>query len=100
MNENRWPRDPAEAWLRYEPSPQDSWDLAKVLRMHRRAGFGATWREAQRDVADGYDASVRRMLEGAGEGPNGRPAAAIETFASAMFASYRTQSSLDAVRGA
>ncbi len=74
MANDRWPRDPAEAWLAYEPSEQDPWDLTKVLRMHRRAGFGATWAQAQRDLTDGYEAAVARMLAGAPSGPTDAPA--------------------------
>ncbi|MEX2111620.1 MAG: DUF1800 family protein [Pirellulales bacterium] len=99
MQENRWPHDPAAAWLAYEPNPQDPWDLAKVLRLHRRAGFGATWAEAQRDLADGHQAAIARMLDGAPLGPDGRPAAAIDAFTGAMFESYRTSpSALDPIR--
>ena len=94
-----WQRDPAEAWLAYEPSPADPWDLAKVLRLHRRAGFGATWAEAQRDLADGYQASIARVSNGAPNGPDGRPAAAIDAFTEAMYESYRsTSNGLEAAR--
>ncbi len=92
MNEsttNRLPHEPGEAWLPYEPGARDPWDLARVLRMHRRAGFGATWAEAQRDLADGYEPAITRLLEGAPTGANGRPAAAIETFCDAMFETFR-----------
>ena len=49
-------------WARYEPTPEDPWDLRKVAHLHRRAGFGATWAELLRDRADGPDASVDRLL--------------------------------------
>ena len=49
---NRWQHDPAEAWLAWQPTADDPWDLAKVLSLHRRAGFGATWAVAQRDLRD------------------------------------------------
>jgi len=99
MQETLWPHDPATAWLAYEPSAQDPWDLAKVLRMHRRVGFGATWAEAQRDLADGYETAVTRMLGGAPVGPDGRPAAASDAFSDAMFESYRSSNTgLDPIR--
>jgi hypothetical protein len=99
MQEILWPHDPAIAWLPYEPTAQDPWDLAKVLRMHRRAGFGATWAEAQRDLADGGEAAVARMLGGSPTGPDGRPATAIDTFSDAMLESYRTShAGLDPIR--
>jgi uncharacterized protein (DUF1800 family) len=50
-------------WVPFEPTPQDPWDLRKVAHLHRRAGFGATWAELQRDLKDGPDASVKRWLE-------------------------------------
>jgi uncharacterized protein (DUF1800 family) len=101
MQEIHWPHDPAEAWLPYQPSTQDPWDLTKVLRMHRRAGFGATWAEAQRDLSDGYEAAVARVLGGAPLAPDGRLAATIDAFSDAMFESYRTsQTGLDPIRSA
>jgi uncharacterized protein (DUF1800 family) len=49
-------------WAPYEPSAADPWDLGKVAHLHRRAGFGATWAELQRDLKDGPAASVERLL--------------------------------------
>jgi hypothetical protein len=90
--QSRWPHDPAEAWRPYEPSPADPWDLTKVLRMHRRAGFGATWAEAQRDLAAGHETAIGHLLNGAPQGPDGRPGATIDAFADAMSESYRSGS--------
>ena len=42
--------------------PDDPWDLAKVAHLHRRAGFGATWAELQRDLKTGPAASMDRLL--------------------------------------
>jgi uncharacterized protein (DUF1800 family) len=54
----------AEAlWAPYEPTTDDPWDLRKVGHLHRRAGFGATWAEFQRDLKDGPAASVERFLK-------------------------------------
>src|SRR5262245_16815071 len=50
-------------WAPYEPSAKDPWDLAKVAHLHRRAGFGAPWKELQRDLKDGPKASVDRFLK-------------------------------------
>src|SRR5438552_10500248 len=50
-------------WAPLAPSAADPWDLRKVTHLHRRAGFGATWSELQRDLRDGPDACVRRLLE-------------------------------------
>jgi uncharacterized protein (DUF1800 family) len=49
-------------WARYEPTPDEPWDLRKVAHLHRRAGFGATRAELLRDLADGPEASVSRLL--------------------------------------
>jgi uncharacterized protein (DUF1800 family) len=50
------------AWAPYRPTAADPWDLRKVAHLHRRAGFGATWAELQRDLKDGPEASVDRLL--------------------------------------
>lgn len=52
-----------EAWAPYVPSADDPWDARKVARLHRAAGFGATWAELHRDVAAGPAASVARFLD-------------------------------------
>jgi hypothetical protein len=49
-------------WTPFRPTEQDPWDVRKVAHLHRRAGFGATWRELQRDLREGPDASVVRFL--------------------------------------
>jgi uncharacterized protein (DUF1800 family) len=49
-------------WAPYRPTPQDPWDLGKVAHLHRRAGFGATRAELQRDRSAGPAASVERLV--------------------------------------
>jgi hypothetical protein len=49
-------------WARYEPTANDLWDPRRVAHLHRRAGFGATWAELQRDLQAGPVASVDRLL--------------------------------------
>ncbi len=61
---------PSSPWSRYEPTPDDSWDLRKVAHLHRRAGFGATREELLRDLAAGPDASVDRLLHPAPLAPD------------------------------
>src|SRR5437667_3530067 len=51
------------SWARYQPSTKEPWDLRKVAHLHRRAGFGATWAELQRDLKAGPAASVERLLQ-------------------------------------
>src|SRR5438132_2224859 len=51
-----------EPWVPYEPTADDPWDLRKFAHLHRRAGFGATWAELQRDLKAGPAESVDRLL--------------------------------------
>jgi uncharacterized protein (DUF1800 family) len=50
-------------WATYEPTRDDPWDLGKVAHLHRRAGFGASWPELERDLKAGPAASVERLLD-------------------------------------
>ncbi len=56
-------------WRRYSPSNVHPWNLRRAHHLHRRAGFGATWNELQRDLASGFEAAVDRLLHG-GENAN------------------------------
>ena len=47
-----------DSWAAYSPDAQAPWDLRRVVHLHRRAGFGATWDELRRDLNDGPEASV------------------------------------------
>jgi uncharacterized protein (DUF1800 family) len=40
------------------------WNLRRVVHLHRRAGFAATWQELQRDLAAGPGPSIDRLLKG------------------------------------
>ncbi len=51
-------------WAPYVPGPADPWDVRRVVHLHRRAGFGATWAEVVRDLGDGPEISVGRLLAG------------------------------------
>jgi uncharacterized protein (DUF1800 family) len=51
-------------WGRYRPSPDAPWNLRRVVHLHRRAGFAASWDELQGDLADGPEASITRLLAG------------------------------------
>jgi uncharacterized protein (DUF1800 family) len=53
-----------QAWSVYEPSRDAPWNLRRVVHLHRRAGFAATWGEVQRDLNDGPKASIDRVLSG------------------------------------
>src|SRR5260370_21503979 len=52
------------AWSPYRPSSAQPWNLRRVVHLHRRAGFAATWNELQRDLAQGPKASIDRLLSG------------------------------------
>jgi uncharacterized protein (DUF1800 family) len=54
----------ADPWAPYSPSKEVPWDLRRVVHLHRRAGFAATWGEIQRDLADGPRVSIDRLLAG------------------------------------
>src|SRR5260370_37203055 len=51
-------------WAHYVPSEKAPWNLRRVVHLHRRAGFAATWSEIQRDLKDGPQASIDRVLAG------------------------------------
>src|SRR5947209_4155444 len=56
--------DPERAWATFRPDRSRPWDLEAVSHLHRRAGFAAPWSVLQRDLKDGLDPSVERLLEG------------------------------------
>jgi uncharacterized protein (DUF1800 family) len=51
-------------WQPYKSSEQSPWNLPRVWMLHRRAGFGANWGQLQRDLKDGHQKSVARILAG------------------------------------
>jgi hypothetical protein len=51
-------------WKRYTTSPALPWNLDRAKHLHHRASFGATWSELQRDVSDGPETSINRLLDG------------------------------------
>ena len=52
----------ADAWAPYEPGEGAPWDLRRVVHLHRRAGFAAPWEILERDLKDGPEASLARVL--------------------------------------
>jgi uncharacterized protein (DUF1800 family) len=54
----------ATTWAPYAPSREAPWNVRRVVHLHRRAGFAATWSEIQRDLKDGPKASIDRLLAG------------------------------------
>jgi uncharacterized protein (DUF1800 family) len=51
-------------WSPYRPSPSAPWDLSRAWTLRRRAGFAATWNELRRDLDDGPEAALDRVLAG------------------------------------
>jgi uncharacterized protein (DUF1800 family) len=64
MNPLTHAQPPTRAWAPYIPDENAPWNLRRVVHLHRRAGFAATWSEIQRDLADGPKASIDRLLTG------------------------------------
>jgi uncharacterized protein (DUF1800 family) len=64
MHRNDQPPAPPTGgpWAPYAPDTQAPWDLRRVVHLHRRAGFAATWTEIQRDLKDGPARSIDRLL--------------------------------------
>jgi uncharacterized protein (DUF1800 family) len=56
--------DPRGLWAPYAPGKEAPWDLCRVVHLHRRASFAATWKEIQRDLKDGPQKSIDRLLKG------------------------------------
>ncbi|WP_010587713.1 DUF1800 domain-containing protein [Schlesneria paludicola] len=44
------------------PSPELPWNLERVVHLHRRTGFSASWPELQRDLQAGPKAAIDRIL--------------------------------------
>jgi uncharacterized protein (DUF1800 family) len=55
----------ASPWSAYRPTRECPWNLDRAWTLRRRAGFAATWAELQRDLADGPEHAVERVLAGA-----------------------------------
>ena len=62
-------------WTPYRPNAKTPWNLERVVHLHRRAALAATWEELQRDLADGCEASIDRLLQGSARGAPTRPRA-------------------------
>jgi uncharacterized protein (DUF1800 family) len=78
--------DPERAWAAFQPDRSRPWDLEAVSHLHRRAAFAAPWSVLERDLKDGPDASIKRLLDGESTAGDGTPAAEFATFLGAMAA--------------
>jgi uncharacterized protein (DUF1800 family) len=90
--------DPRRAWEPFTPSAEEPWDEARVAHLHRRAGFGAHWCQVVRDTAEGFEASLARVLEGETHGPDGRAASAFDEIVEAMVDSARRRPAIQRVQ--
>jgi uncharacterized protein (DUF1800 family) len=54
----------ADPWAPYHPSAEAPWNVRRVAHLHHRAGFAPLPEEMQRDLADGPQASIDRLLAG------------------------------------
>ncbi len=52
------------AWSPFVPTHDAPWNWQRVVHLHRRAGFGATWSKIQRDVESGPKRAIDRVLAG------------------------------------
>jgi uncharacterized protein (DUF1800 family) len=74
-------------WTPYAPDDRAPWTLQRVVHLHRRAAFAATWAELQRDLKDGPDAGIDRLLSGkAAIGPPADFASTADLLADAALA--------------
>ena len=48
----------------YQPTKHAPWNRQRVVHLHRRAGFAATSEELQRDLDDGPERAIERLLGG------------------------------------
>src|SRR5438034_7629274 len=55
---------PENLWAPYVPDDKQPWDLKRAVHLHRRAAFAGTWGELQRDLKDGPEKAVGRLLDG------------------------------------
>jgi uncharacterized protein (DUF1800 family) len=79
---------PENLWAAYSPDDRQPWDLMRVVHLHRRVAFAGTWGELQRDLADGPDQAIRRMLGGTA---NLHPAKEFAATAGLLFDAAVTQ---------
>ena len=82
MAANNSTRSATDTWARFEPNDEVPWNRQRVVHLHRRAGFAATWPEIERDLADGPQQAVERVLAGTSrQTPAGAPPADFESMA-------------------
>ncbi len=56
--------DPVEAWRPWAPAADEPWDSKRVAHLFRRAAFGPSPADTTRALADGYERTLTRLLDG------------------------------------
>jgi uncharacterized protein (DUF1800 family) len=69
---------------RWQPSAEEPWNLRRVWHLHRRAGFGATWDQLQRDLREGHEAAIDRVVAGLANGQQHESSDAFEQMSSVI----------------
>lgn len=82
-------------WAPFVPDGKQPWNLARVAHLHRRAAFAGTWAELQRDVKDGPEKAVSRLLAGTA---NLHPAPEFDATAALLFDAAVTQGEIGRLR--
>ena len=49
-------------WEQYRPEQHAPWNLQRVVHLHRRAGFAASWEQLQRDLKEEPQQAIDRIL--------------------------------------
>jgi hypothetical protein len=60
--------DPGRAWEPWQPDKVEPWNLKWAGHLYRRAAFGASRAMLQKAVADGYAATIDRLIKGREDG--------------------------------
>ncbi len=51
-----------DPWAPYTPDRDNPWNRERVVHLHRRAAFAATWEEQERDLKGGPQQAVDRLI--------------------------------------
>ncbi len=99
MNTKSLLDDPGQAWSRFVPGAKTPWTLAAVAHLHRRAGFAAPWNVLQRDLKDGPEKSIERLLNGEENCGDGQTADEFDALLDSMTAAVGTDATPQRLQG-
>jgi uncharacterized protein (DUF1800 family) len=91
--------DPERAWAPFQPEADGPWDRARVAHLHRRAGFAPSWPVLERDLKEGPEASVRRLLDGEPASVQGSSANEFAAMLDAMASRLGSSNNLTRAQG-